>query len=173
MRLENISNDINAIYFCPNVNHEFSQVTEFIEKTVKAFNIRMQIIQADWTNGVATFLQNLGDTNAQECQFIIGCRKSDGKSDSFKAIDSGKVANFTFARIHPILNWNYGDVWNFIRVFGLDYCSLYDLGYTSLGGKNDTDVNPYLEKNSDGTYCPAYTLENWNHERAGRNKNPI
>lgn len=31
-------------------------------------------------------------------------------------------------RIHPIINWSYSEVWQFLRRFNVPYCSLYDEG---------------------------------------------
>ena len=35
--------------------------------------------------------------------------------------------------LHPIIDWNETDVWQFIRENGLPYCSLYDEGFKRLG----------------------------------------
>lgn len=44
-------------------------------------------------------------------------------------------------RIHPILHFSERDVWETIRSFGIPYCSLYTLGYRSLGAKHSTGKN--------------------------------
>jgi FAD synthetase len=72
-----------------------------------------------------------------------------------------------FLRLNPILDWNYGQVWHFLRTFQLPYCKLYDDGYTSLGTVKDTLPCPALKKDND-EYWPAYMLRDWDQERAGR-----
>ena len=70
-------------------------------------------------------------------------------------------------RVNPILGWGYAEVWEFLRHFSLPYCSLYEVGYTSLGKRSDTAPNPALLK-PDGSYAPAWELSEELLERAGR-----
>lgn len=109
-------------------------------------------------------------------------------------------------RIHLILDWNYVDVWAFLRcpalgqlspdtttesaqnrcssannskptqdgtagggTSGVPYCILYDQGYTSLGSTFNTFPNPLLQT-LEGTFRPAWQLEDGSSERAGRRK---
>lgn len=63
----------------------------------------------------------------------------------------------------------------FIRHLNVPYCALYDKGYTSLGGTNDTHRNPALRRSSMSTvgkaeysFRPAYELVEDDEERLGR-----
>ena len=63
-------------------------------------------------------------------------------------------------RVHPIVHFSERDIWNTIHQYNIPFCSLYYLGYRSLGAKG------YTKKNAD---IPAWEqdLEN-TPERAGR-----
>ncbi|MBU4129125.1 phosphoadenosine phosphosulfate reductase family protein, partial [bacterium] len=65
-------------------------------------------------------------------------------------------------RIHPILHFKERDIWDTIHKNNIPFCSLYYIGYRSLGAKGSTF------KNSD---IPAWEqdLENTS-ERAGRSQ---
>jgi hypothetical protein len=47
-------------------------------------------------------------------------------------------------RAHPILRWDYADVWAYLHGEHLPYCELYDRGYTSLGSTLTTIPHPAL-----------------------------
>ena len=51
--------------------------------------------------------------------------------------DNEKLARFCPTRgkhiLNPIIDWDDGEVWEFIRDNEIPYCSLYDHGYKRLG----------------------------------------
>ncbi|ORZ24087.1 Phosphoadenosine phosphosulfate reductase family-domain-containing protein [Absidia repens] len=74
-----------------------------------------------------------------------------------------------FMRVHPIIDWTYKDIWDFLLRLRIPYCSLYDEGFTSLGSMENTHPNPNLAQEEDqGKYKPAFMLTNDSYERCGR-----
>lgn len=107
----------------------------------------------------------------------MGNRRSDPWSRDLDPICKSSPGWPEFSRVFPILDWSYKNVWEFLRIFELPYCRLYDQGYTSLGEKNNSIRNPHLrvEKTLDSgeiieEYMPAYLLENEEFERESRVK---
>lgn len=112
--------------------------------------------------------------------FVLGTRVGDPNARDQGNFSPSSHYMPPFMRVNPILEWTYGQVWHFLRVFSLPYCSLYDQGYTSLGTIKDTNRCPALAvpgSSSSGQgdlpkYWPAYMLQDWSQERAGRIKTP-
>ena len=99
---------------------------------------------------------------------FVGTRRTDPHGfnlQSFSPTDGGWPP---FVRILPVLEWKYQEVWAFLRHLNIPYCELYDLGYTSLGGTNDTHPNPALKSEAEGEYKPAWMLKKDDEERLGR-----
>ena len=75
-------------------------------------------------------------------------------------------------RVHPVLEWKYVDVWAFLRHMNVEWCELYDQGFTSLGGVGDTHPNPKLrvvDESGKERFEPAWVLKEDEAERLGRN----
>jgi len=101
-----------------------------------------------------------------KCIFV-GTRRGDPHGAKLAALQLTDVGWPNIIRVHPILDWTYHNVWEYLRGEGRQYCQLYDEGYTSLGSTHNTQLNPQL-RNVDGTYRPAYMLADEALERDGR-----
>jgi FAD synthetase len=98
---------------------------------------------------------------------LLGTRRGDPNAegqDHFCPSSRGWPA---FLRVNPVLDWGYGDVWRFLKIGALPYCTLYDRGYTSLGSPSTTLPNAALQR-GDGTFAPAHELADGRLERQGR-----
>lgn len=75
---------------------------------------------------------------------LMGLRSVDpmGQTTIFSPCTSGWPP---FIRVNPILHWSYVDVWDFIKRFRIQYCRLYDRGYTSIGSAYSTRKHPMLQ----------------------------
>lgn len=107
---------------------------------------------------------------------FVGTRRTDPHGGALTAFDATDRGWPEFMRIHPVVEWRYAEVWAFLREVGVPYCGVYDLGYTSLGGRGDTRENPRLAMRSgegEGEvvgYRPAFELVEDEEERLGRAK---
>lgn len=111
---------------------------------------------------------------------FVGTRRTDPHGGHLTHFDPTDHNWPAFMRIHPVIDWHLSEIWCFLRspylkdpVTGgpLRYCSMYDQGYTSLGGVNDTVKNPKLRYfDEEGTACfrPAYEMTQDDGERLGR-----
>jgi FAD synthetase len=115
---------------------------------------------------------------------IVGIRRTDPYGESLK-LEQRTDTNRgwpDFVRINPILEWHTSEVWYFIKWleresinsdFKITYCSLYDEGYTSLGGCDNTIKNPKLKRkvlieNNKPLFWPAWWVLEDDIERLSR-----
>ncbi|ORY49783.1 FAD1 flavin adenine dinucleotide synthetase [Rhizoclosmatium globosum] len=115
-------------------------------------------------------LQLFLDTYPSVKAVLVGTRRTDPYSANLKEFDPTNNGWPACIRVHPILDWSYGAIWDYLRDEKVPYCSLYDEGYTSLGGINNTLPNPALKKENGEGYHPAYMLLDGSRERDGRVK---
>jgi FAD synthetase len=118
--------------------------------------------------------------NPQVKAIFVGTRRTDPHGGHLTHFDATDHNWPTFMRVHPVIDWHLEEIWCFLRSphlkdLGsggpLQYCSMYDEGYTSLGGVNDTVRNPHLkyhDEQGEERYRPAYEMKKDEGERLGR-----
>ena len=123
---------------------------------------------------------------------FVGTRRTDPHGGHLTHFDPTDHNWPDFMRIHPMIDWHLTEIWCFLRspyltdlgscpkVIGkvagceagpLRYCEMYDQGYTSLGGINDTVRNPklrYVDEDGRERFKPAYEMTWDEGERLGR-----
>jgi len=141
---------------------EFPEIDAFVRNTVSRYDLELTAYATSVPEGLRQCIDEHG-TRA----FVLGTRANDPNAKGQQDFAPSSECMPPFMRVNPILTWSYSDVWDFLREYGLPYCSLYDDGYTSLGKMGDTQRNPALLR-ADGSYGCAWSLTDGKLERAGR-----
>ncbi|KAJ5249852.1 hypothetical protein N7489_000262 [Penicillium chrysogenum] len=161
---------IPAIYALP--PDPFGAVEDFVISSAEAYHLA--ITKYTTAPPDSTLRSSFEDYLARHPgirAIFVGTRRTDPHGAQLTHFDRTDGGWPDFVRVHPVIDWHYAEIWAFIRHLDLKYCSLYDEGYTSLGGTSDTHPNPRLRlgAQADGQYLPAYELTEDLEERLGRN----
>ncbi|XP_021666527.2 uncharacterized protein LOC110654742 isoform X2 [Hevea brasiliensis] len=157
---------IHTIYF--ESNSAFPEINSFTYDTASSYGLQLDIISLDFKSG----LENLLKANPIKAIFL-GVRIGDPTAVGQEQFSPSSPGWPPFMRVNPILDWSYRDVWAFILTCKVQYCSLYDQGYTSIGSIYDTVTNSLLcinDSSCNKKFKPAYLLSDGRSERAGRVK---
>jgi len=147
----------------------FAQVEDFVESSRKTYHLDLVRYAKPMRQAFEDYLRDKSKVKA----IFVGTRRTDPHGASLKYFDPTDRGWPSFMRLHPVIDWHYAEIWTFIRHLEIPYCSLYDSGYTSLGGTTDTHPNPALKAQENGEsaskdYRPAYELIDDDAERLGR-----
>ncbi len=139
---------------------EFPEMIEFIEN----LSLKLNITKVDDMKiAIEKLIENNGITH-----IFTGIRHNDpygSKTDMIQKTDKDWPQVYL---LNPILNWDYYDIWYYIFDQDLEYCKLYDQGYTSLGQLGNTFKNSLLFDHQEKKYQAAYKLKDGKDERLGR-----
>ena len=154
--------ETKAFYF--KNNDCFEEEAAFIESTNKTYNLDVKYFDCKFKEGLDILTKKDGVK-----VIAMGTRRSDPHGKTLERLSPSSPGWPNFLRLNPCLDWEYNDIWNFLRLFEIPYCKLYDQGYTSIGSKTNTIPNDAL-KVTESKYKPAYMLEDTTTERAGSRK---
>lgn len=179
----NIETAVQCVYIQD--AHPFPEVEAFVATSIKTYSLALLEYAKPMKAAFADYLRDTPSVKA----ILVGTRRTDPHGEHLKHFDPTDSGWPKFVRVHPVIDWHYVDIWTFIRYLNIPYCTLYDLGYTSLGGTTDTQPNPALARGSstpqasqaDGTngttngtqkqkFRPAYELIDDYEERLGRDR---
>ncbi|KAL9049112.1 MAG: hypothetical protein Q9162_007383 [Coniocarpon cinnabarinum] len=164
-------NSVKCVYIQP--AHPFSEVDDFVHNSAADYHLDLATSHKPMKAAFAEYLQDRTEVKA----IFVGTRRTDPHGASLTHFDPTDRGWPSFMRIHPVIDWHYQEIWAFIRHLQIPYCQLYDMGYTSLGGTNNTHPNPKLGvAQQDGSgqmtgqiiFRPAYELQDDHEERLGR-----
>ena len=142
----------------------FPELEEFIQQTSVSNRMKMVTLNGTMKEALTNFKHLYPNMKA----ILTGTRSIDPYSDTLFAFQTTDRDWPNYMRVMPILNWNYEHIWSFIWEEKIQYCVLYDQGYTSLGDMRTTLKNPSLRVVGTEEYRPAYLLEDVKLEREGR-----
>ncbi|KAH8201303.1 hypothetical protein TruAng_004547 [Truncatella angustata] len=157
---------LQAIYIRP--EKPFAEVDTFVEETSQQYHLDLATSDRPMKQALGEYLQEMFAVKA----VFVGTRRTDPHGRDLRHFQETDGDWPRFMRVHPVIDWHYREVWGFIRALDIPYCPLYDKGYTSLGGTDDTHPNPVLKADESGKsatdFRPAYELMDDHEERLGR-----
>lgn len=142
----------------------FKEVDDFVDSSAKYFNLDIETKELSMKQALEEFINQ----NKKIKVIIIGTRESDPNGTNLGIYSPTDKDWPCILRVHPILHWNYHQIWEFILKENIPYCNLYDIGYTSLGSTFNTHQNPKLYDEERKEYRRAHELREAKDERSGR-----
>ncbi|KAI0016863.1 adenine nucleotide alpha hydrolases-like protein [Xylariomycetidae sp. FL0641] len=166
---------LQALYIRP--AKPFAEVDAFVAASARAYHL--DLATSSNAGMRAALTAYLRESRPQVQAVFVGTRRTDPHGATLGFFDPTDPGWPACMRVHPVIDWHYREVWGFIRALQIPYCPLYDMGYTSLGGTDDTHPNPALRRGGDGKdddnnhntgFRPAYELMEDEEERLGRDR---
>ncbi|XP_017133390.1 FAD synthase isoform X1 [Drosophila elegans] len=180
LRQENISSgDIPMLYI--KSGDSFTEIDEFVQRCVRHYRVQL----VEYEGSLKEALTHMAADMPRIKAVFVGSRNTDPYCQHLAPMQPTDNDWPPMMRLNPLLEWSYHDIWHYIHMHSVPYCSLYDRGYTSVGNRSNTIPNPHLrhfrdtdsqcECDSDSGcscdpsgYRPAWELEDPALERAGR-----
>uniref|UniRef100_A0A0R3PHV1 FAD synthase n=1 Tax=Angiostrongylus costaricensis TaxID=334426 RepID=A0A0R3PHV1_ANGCS len=127
----------------------FPETTQFIIDAARNYNM----VMSEYPGPLKAGLKLMKKEQPNVVAVLLGSRASDPRGNRMRLVLFFYLSHIEWTdedwpkilRVCPVLLWSYHDVWSLLRGLCVPYCSLYDMGYTSLGGRTTTVKNPLLK----------------------------
>ena len=122
---ETVDNSLFIIFHSPD---DFEEINAHLKRMIAEIGVQAFHSSKSFKEGLKSVIDHYG-TRA----VILGVRRSDPQGANLEPHTPSTPDFPPFMRILPLLERTYGDVWDFISVFQISYCCLYDEGYDLWG----------------------------------------
>jgi FAD synthetase len=99
-------------YFEYKPEEEFKEVVEYCNEVENEFGINVERYEGKIKQDLKALVEDEGVT-----MILIGNRNTDPYSKDLKHVEESSEGWPQFTRVHPILDWDYSEVWKFINFF--------------------------------------------------------
>ena len=99
-------------YFEYKEEEEFKEIIEYCQDIEKEYSLTIEKYENNIKNDLEYLVNEENVTT-----ILIGNRRTDPYSQKLKPIEKSSEGWPDFTRVHPILDWDYNDVWKFINFF--------------------------------------------------------
>ena len=123
----------------------FPELIGFIKESKKLYELDLYVTNInEMVDTLNEYLDSRHSRHNENIGILLGTRQTDAVNYKMEAIQPTDKNYPKFIRIQPILSWSLRNVWSFLLFSKEPHCSLYDVGYTSLGKPSETVANPWL-----------------------------
>lgn len=156
---------LQAIYIAP--PDPFPEVEDFVATSTTQYHLDLLRYSLPMRRALEAYLVDRPSVRA----IFMGTRRTDPHSEFLEHFSATDADWPQIMRVNPLIDWHYAEIWAFIRQLELPFCCLYERGFSSLGGVNNTRPNPALALDAEGKkFRPAYELVRDDEERLGRDR---
>ncbi|KAB5577616.1 hypothetical protein GE09DRAFT_1086608, partial [Coniochaeta sp. 2T2.1] len=129
---------LQAIYIAP--HDPFPEVEDFVESSTMQYHLDLRRYSVPMRSALESYLQDRPSVKA----IFMGTRRTDPHCELLGHFSPTDKDWPQFMRVNPVIDWHYVEIWTFIRHLEIPFCSLYQQGFSSLGGMTNTRPNPAL-----------------------------
>ncbi|KAH8905620.1 putative FAD synthetase [Coniochaeta sp. PMI_546] len=156
---------LQAIYIAP--HDPFPEVEDFVETSTLQYHLDLRRYSVPMRSALEAYLHDRPAVKA----IFMGTRRTDPHCEFLTHFSPTDKDWPQFMRVNPVIDWHYVEIWAFIRHLEIPFCSLYQQGFSSLGGMTNTRPNPALAIDASAKrFRPAYELVRDDEERLGRDR---
>ena len=159
--------DVRTIFFL--MKNDYPEMVSFMRQFGVDFRLNVYEITVGFKQGLSELIEDDEKAGRDVLKaMFMGTRRDDPDGKLQPTFSPTDPSWPPLCRVNPILEFNYHDIWRFLRIYSLPYCSLYDRGFTSIGTIDDTTTNELLWDTRLRRYVHPWILSDGKYERIGR-----